>query len=392
MASAANFARDLGFDVQCAVADTPAGAQAFATSHRDIIIAPGEESEELQKLSLPYLLALEGLEPWTRPSAVESIVTFFMMLGFKNLGDLSRFTSTSLQERWGETGALLWKRLHAQDRPMISALIPEEPLADYLHLDFPVSLASLLLREVEKSVDFLFARLQGRRCVARQLNLILHCEYSNTQHKIVLEPSSPSRDRDLFLTLLENRLGQVDLENPIRDFELLVTPGHEDSRQMDFFEPRNSDQDKLTTLMSLLTQSQLKPGLYRIEPSLTPEKSWTLGSSVEPPKQEGNREAFATQLTSGQIPATRPEPFYGAGVMQAPRPTRVLQTPRPLSLSEVARMRLLSSSPIERLENGWWETAEMRRDYYFALSPEGDCLWIFQDPRTADYFLHGYFD
>ncbi len=399
MRQAVSLARDLGFGVQCAVADTPAGAQAFTTAHHDNLVPPGEEREKLKALSLPLLLQLEGLEPWAKPTMAESIVTFFMMLGFKTLGDLSRFTAASLQERWGETGVLLWKRLNAQDKQVISPLIATEPLEDYVHMDFPVSLVSLLLHQMEKSVDFLFARLQGRRYFARKLSVTLHCEYSKTQHKIEIEPNTPSRDRNLFLTLIENRLSALDLENPIRDFEVNVMPCPENSRQLDFFEPRTTENDKLQTLMSLLTQSALKPGFYRIEPSIRPEGGWQLASSPEETKTakaklnpDHHVVAEHHEDYKGDGLAIASRPHYGASVMRAPRPTRLLNDPMPLSLGELQRLKILSSNPIERIETGWWESGAMKRDYYFAVSPEGQCLWVFQDLRTDEYFLHGYFD
>ena len=428
MRSAVSLARDLGFGVQCAASDTPSGAQAFAIAHQMYICPPGEEKERLKELSLPLLLHLEGLEPWTKPSMLENLTAFFMMLGFKTVGDLSRFTSDSLQERWGETGGLLWKRLNANDRPAISALIPTEPLEDYVHLDFPVSLVSLLLHQAEKSVDFLFARLQGRRFFAQKLTLILHCEYSKTQHRIEIEPKTPSRNRELFITLLENRLGDLDLENPIRDFEMHLVPCPEKSQQLDFFEPRTTDFDKLQTLMSLLGQSSVQPGLYKIEPSIMPEKSWQMVASPQALYQTERQSATATAAAAAKklakssrskgIPeslmAVASEPRYGEDIMHAPRPTRLLKKPLPLSLYELQRLKILSQNPIERLESSWWETGELavaaddgqtdekhdekdneqwqKRDYYFAVSPEGQCLWIYQNMLTEDYFLHGYFD
>jgi protein ImuB len=386
MRSAMNLARDLGFGVQCAVADTPAGAQAFASAHPFYNCPPGEERDRLKELSLPLLLQLEGLEKWAKPSTVESIITFFMMLGFTKAGDLSRFTFSSLQERWGEVGGLLWKRLNAQDRPAISPLISTEPLQDYVHLDFPVSLVSLLLHQAQKSLDFLFARLQGRRLFAQKLTLTLHCEYSKAQHKILLEPNTPSRDRDLFVTLLERKLSDLNLENPIRDFEIHVIPCPERSQQLDFFEPRTTDQDKLQTLFSLLLQSSLTPGFYRIEPSILPERGWRLVASPSELYRAEKEETKSPTL------AVAPEPRYGESVMRAPRPTRLLRTPKSLTIEELQKIRILTTNPIERLEDAWWEKEHQSRDYYFAVSSEGQCLWIYQDPRTEEYFLHGYFD
>ncbi|RYZ76195.1 MAG: hypothetical protein EOP05_05730 [Proteobacteria bacterium] len=95
------------------------------------------------------------------------------------------------------------------------------------------------------------------------------------------------------------------------------------------------------------------------------------------------------------------EPVYGEQVSSAPRPTRLLKEPLPLTIEELGKLNILSNTPIERLEDAWWEDAEehrmrggigSRRDYYFAVSREGQCLWIFQDLITDEYFVHGYFD
>ena len=437
--------QDLGFGVQWAISDTPAGAQAFATAYPNTICQQGEEREGLKKFSLPLLLHLEGVRAWEKPSQVESILTFFMMVGFKTAADLSKLSALSFQERWGQTGLLLWKRLNASDRAVISPLSATEPLEDYVHLDFPISLTSLLLRHSEKSLDYLFARLQGRRLFAKKLVMTFHCEYSNARHRIEIEPNTPSRDQELFTTLLENRLDGLNLDNPIRDFEVHVIPGEERAPQMDFFEPRESHADKLQTLFSLLLQSSVKPGLFELQKAIMPEDSWELvqeldqsrhvvrpedvtikrqqqqqlallnfsGGSVESyqqstpsfPQDEGvlaARDAGAVTRTSvSKIvneQAVAYEPRYGDTVEAAPRPTRLLAKPMPLTIEELERLKILSSTPIERLEHAWWDDDDdsdrnsLRRDYYFAVSTEGQCLWIFQDLMTDEYFLHGYFD
>lgn len=442
MKSAMLLARDLGFGVQCAVADTPAGAQAFAVAHPGSILPAGEERDRLKTLSLPLTLHMEGLNPWARPSQIESILTFFLMLGFKTAGELARFTLASFQERWGEAGVLFWQRLHAQDHQVISPLLATEPLEDYVHLDFPVSLVSLLMRHTDKSLDYLFSRLQGRRLFARKLVVTLHCEYSETKYKIEIEPNVPSRDQSLYATLLENRLSELDLINPIRDFEMAIVPCPEKSHQLDFFEPRTTDHDKLQTLFSLLQQSSIKPGLYEIEAAVLPERAWRivsepkndgsvneLGETVAgigtihtstqrypqlqagsgkrivaagkriKQKSNGRRNDWASLGNTTGEPAVAPEPKYGASVMTAPRPTRILKNPLPLTIEELERLKILSHNPIERLENAWWEDETdgahalgLKRDYYFAVSPEGQCLWIYQDLVSDEYFLHGYFD
>jgi len=46
----------------------------------------------------------------------------------------------------------------------------------------------------------------------------------------------------------------------------------------------------------------------------------------------------------------------------------------------------------ERIESGWWDGADIKRDYFIALDSEERWLWIFRDPRPAGgWYLHGWF-
>lgn len=397
--------RELGLRTQgSAIADTPAGAQAFSQSGASVIVPAGEERTQLLKLPLQLLTQLEGLKPWTKPNAVENLITFLLTLGFRRTGDLAHFTLASFQERWGETGESLWRKLNGKDQQVISPLLPIEPLTYYTHLDFPISLVSLLLHQSQKSLDFLFARLAGRRLFARRLVINLRCEYNNgASHRIEIEPNTPSRDQDLFLALIEKRLSEIDFENPIRDFEIEIIPCPEKVQQFDFFEPRNSDQNKMQTLFSLLAQSALKPGFYQIENAIEPERGWKIVSEPKAQTDDGavqkkalrGRSSEDSVSTKFNPNAISPKPAYGESVMSAPRPTRLLNKPLLLELDELQSMKILSHNPVERLESGWWDdnrAGPMRRDYYFAISGDGQCLWIYQDLLTSDYFLHGYFD
>ena len=327
------------------------------------------------------------------------------MIGFKTVGDLAKLSAASFRERWGETGLTVWKRMNGLDRSVISPMLPVEPLEDYVHLDFPISLVSLLIRHSEKSMDYLFLRLQGRRLFAQKLIFIFHCEYSGAQHRVEIEPNTPSRHQDLFATLLENRLSALNLENPIRDFEVHLVPCEEKAPQLDFFEPRSSHKDKLETLFSLLLQSSVHPGLFELQEAIMPEQSWRMVQESRPSVRSTtalggypqaaqiSAHATSTHVAESSVAYT---PAYGVRITEAPRPTRLLSEPVPLAIEDLERLKILSSTPIERLENAWWEEeiarSAQRRDYYFAVSPEGQCLWIFQDLQTDGYFLHGYFD
>jgi len=45
----------------------------------------------------------------------------------------------------------------------------------------------------------------------------------------------------------------------------------------------------------------------------------------------------------------------------------------------------------ERIESGWWDGGDVRRDYYRAGNPRGAVLWVYQDLRNRGWYLHGVF-
>jgi protein ImuB len=46
----------------------------------------------------------------------------------------------------------------------------------------------------------------------------------------------------------------------------------------------------------------------------------------------------------------------------------------------------------ERIETGWWDGHDVRRDYYVAWTRAGIRLWIFRErPPGGGWFLHGVF-
>jgi protein ImuB len=45
----------------------------------------------------------------------------------------------------------------------------------------------------------------------------------------------------------------------------------------------------------------------------------------------------------------------------------------------------------ERIESGWWDGGDVRRDYYRASNPQGAMLWVYRDLRSQAWYLQGIF-
>ena len=83
-----------------------------------------------------------------------------------------------------------------------------------------------------------------------------------------------------------------------------------------------------------------------------------------------------------------------AAAAQAPhgfpqRPLWLLAAPRPLGTDPAAAELKLVSGP-ERIETGWWDGAEVGRDYFVGRSARGEALWLYRE-RGGAWFVHGVF-
>ncbi len=409
----------LDHHARVAIADTPQAAQAFAVQHGFWISTPGRTRIDLDRLPLSSILHLEGLHEWSHPSRVDAIANFFSLLGFRTLREIAPFTESSFHERWGELGAKVYRRLQGNaslDAQPIEPFVPTDALKAFVHLDYPVSIVSLLLHEVESTIKTLFARLEGRRLIVRRLRVCLRCEYSNHEHVFTIEPSTPTREIRFFRLLLENRLDRIELLNPIKDLEIEIDPLPENERQDSFHDRAAADQTKLALLTSLLAQEGATAGFASLQDDVWPEHTWIMNREAVSPKQNvytptrvpaeperSDSDSRPLGLAQGDLDETgfAPKFHYAAALEKAPRPALLLRKPRPIEAQELSQLQFYSGRPIERIEHSWWEgragppetpSLGERRDYYIACDRHGRNLWLFQDQQSEKFFLHGAFD
>ena len=112
-----------------------------------------------------------------------------------------------------------------------------------------------------------------------------------------------------------------------------------------------------------------------------PEKDWAPAFAAATTRHPGE----------GREPISRrPHP-----PISAPRPAWLLNRPHRLvtheGLPSYQGELTLAAGP-ERIEAGWWDGEEVRRDYYVASNPRGETFWIFREHRDpGSWFLHGVF-
>lgn len=387
-----DLARQIAPQATASIADQPYTAQVLVQYRPFEISKTGQDSKTLSQLSIGIAAELEGLQRWEKPGQIQKIIQFFQSIGVHSIEKILDFSLSSFRERWGTQGVLLYERLHAKDQQVISPVRTVDPLQGYAYFDEVVSTIPHLREKLDSQLAYLFLRLAGLSRFAQSLEVIFHCEYSDKKIQFRIEPVSPSRDYQLYHDLLLKKLESLDLQNPMREFELVIHDVPEKSEQLDFFQNKDHSKDRWQRLISFAQQADCKMGFLEMSPHLLPEKSFRLVTDWPKEWIEGDTVEFSDK-------AIKIKSVYTKKIHESPRPSLLLQNPLLLTKTGLQKLRFLSRFPIERIETHWWDLFKNKeqsdlaeRDYFFALSEEGQLLWVYQQKNTEIYYLHGYFD
>jgi protein ImuB len=196
--------------------------------------------------------------------------------------------------------------------------------------------------------------------------------------------ASPATDVHRLTALLGEHLSALELPEPVRACELAAAalmPHRPESESLWQPGERGGSSgregcDLIERLRARLGTAAVQ-GLRRL-PAHRPEKAWAV---AEPPSAAKHRGAQA-ECSADTAPGRR-------------RPLWLFPAPQRLSVRNGLPRRRgplrLVSEP-ERIETGWWDGAEIARDYYTAIDIHGVHLWIFRERAAPhDWFLHGVF-
>ena len=227
--------------------------------------------------------------------------------------------------------------------------------------------------------------LRARQCAVTELECrLLHRHAAATC--CVLRLAAPAADAPRLSRLLGEQLHTLQLPEPVRACELRAAAlvAHRPGSHS-LWQPGEHGGDAGQETAGLIERlrarlgSEAVHGLARLS-GHRPENAWTV--TAPPPA--------GPQRTTAAGRAAAP-----GGADPGRRPLWLLPVPRRLAVRDGlprrrGALRLLGDP--ERIETGWWDGAEIARDYYTAVDIHGVRLWIFRE-RSAphDWFLHGVF-
>jgi len=303
--------------------------------------------------------------------------------GLYLLRDLWRLPGQDLARRFGPDLITFLNRLcgdQPDPRPMHTPTIRFDD-----QLELPVQsvdrqvLQAAAGKLLERARDFLQSRNAVTESVRFQLCHIEQKNRSRSRTDVVIRLQQPDRQPQRFLPQLVERLGQLQLPAPVDRVILRieqVIPWCGQNR--DLFHSREADRQDWMQLLTVLAARLGERMVYTVHevPDHRPEKAWRADSAEQ-------------TITSKPDAKARPE--TSASESLPPRPTWLLPVPKSLgpSLSESAPPESILpgsifSGEVERIEAGWWDHGDCRRDYRTVTTGNGSRWWIFHDLGRAD--------
>ena len=377
---------ELGFQASTGTAPTPAAAWLLARA--------GFPEPVLDRGRLPGRLAEVPLACLDLP---EPALRDLAAMGVRSFRDAYRLPRDAVSRRVGEALVDAMDRALGK-RPETRARYTAPPEFSR-RLDFPDEVEEMppVLAGLRRLLGELTSFLRARSLGVNALELRLLPRFAPAL-RIPLTLISASRDPEHLLDLFEKRLERVVLTRPAAaiGFKVLgfdvVAP-----RNVDLYEVRaTAPRDSLHTLVERLQSRLGRSALWRfaLVADHRPERAFSRvppGDSRAGPKRppEPRRSAHA----SGARPRSD-----ASEVARTPhrrenlsRPLWLLEAPRRIEPGSGRRGRLEISPHFERIESGWWDGEDLRRDYHVARGASGVRYWVYREHRTRDWFIHGIF-
>jgi protein ImuB len=305
-------------------------------------------------------------------------------MGVRTLGELMRLPRAGFAKRFGQAQLADVDRLLGRRADPRRRLARRERYRGRLDLDHEIEDHVLVLHALQPLLDELEQFLRVRQRGVTALQCRFH-HYRAAPTRCTLRLAAPEANAASFAKLLRERLATLVLPEPVRRCELrsgaltdrpvasapLFSPG----------ERGHAPAGEMPALIEHLRArlgAQAVYGICRLSEH-RPENAWCVAEPHLGAKQLGAKQAI------GDAPA--PAPFR--------RPLWLLHTPHELE-SHRGRPRHggaleLLAGP-ERIESGWWDGADVQRDYYSARDAKGAHLWIYRECAGAGkWFLHGIF-
>jgi protein ImuB len=310
--------------------------------------------------------------------ALQSLAT----MGVRSVGECLRLPRAGFVRRFEPRmrGDLDRALGHAQDPR--AGFVAVERFVARRDLEPELADTERLQRACEPLLDELCTFLRGRGAGVEVLELrLMHREAPAT--RLRLRFAEPVTAAARIVDVLRERLARTELCEPVRAVRLRSGPLVEAGAEVaDLFA---RDRRRGAAVPQLIERLRARLGAEAVHGlCLVPEHR---------PERSGDIHLFS-ETGGATLPARRRLRPLSREWPHLLRPVWLLAEPRPLEGGDPPRYEgpLEIEEGPERIESGWWDGRDVRRDYYVARTPAGARVWIFRERRAqGGWFLHGVF-
>lgn len=341
---------ELGFRHRIVAAPNPVAARILANAH-DGLVVPDDQA--LQHHLGPLPVDRIGLEA--------SVATALSRMGLRTLSQVQALPRQTLARRFEAQVLKHLDALFGRRRLALAFYLPPDRFDVRIELNFDVQSHQALLFPLRRLTSDLSAFLCGRDSGVQRFDL--HLEHAGLPDSVIkVGLLSAERDPAMLFELARGRLEQVQVEAPVRGFRLRAEdlPAFVPQAQALFDDrPQQSlPWEQLRERLRARLGDDSVHGL-RFQADHRPECAW----------QARDDNQRCPGLPGVQRPGwllTEPQAVHEAS-------TRILMGP-------------------ERIESGWWDGDDVRRDYYLIETRTGQHGWAYRAVgENGPLWLQGWF-
>ena len=392
---------ELGHAHRLAAAPTPLGARVLA----DVADGTAVNDEARLLTALGHVAVADAHLP-------EKTVAALAAMGLRQLRDVVRLPRPELARRIGREALEHIDRLRGSLADPRELYRPPDRFAARIEFDSEIETTQPLLFPLLRLTRELAAFLLARDGGVQTFELVIEHEQQVQDGKLAVRVQAEGGDRTLTrvpIGLLEpvraaealfefarGRLDRLELPAPARALSLHADalPPFVPTRR-DLFDIRPGaglDWPQLAERLRARLGDKAVRG-FALHPDHRPERAWRSHDAVGADGRGGSARSDAGRHAAGARHGGSGSDTRGDGGRSddplRPRPIWLL--PRPLPLR--GRVARLVSGP-ERIETGWWDGYDVRRDYYVADLASGQRAWLYRevgDTASDDWMLQGWF-
>lgn len=284
-------------------------------------------------------------------------------IGVRTLGEARRLPPAALARRAGQELIAQLARLYGEAPDPRPLWLPPQRFELRCEFDYGIETSPALRFPLQRLTREFARHLQARDAAVLHFELRFGHEGEPTS-TLAVGLRTPLRSAEALFDAARNRLEQHALAAPAHWLELVA-------EDLPPFAPASTDLFDLAARGTLDWEALVERLRARLGDDAV--------NAVVP--YPDHRPEHAWRRAAERIAEPAPTPL-------PPRPTWLLTQPQPLR----ARILRFVGAP-ERIESGWWDGSDTRRDYAIADLDTGQRAWLFREPDRpdADWQVHGWF-